>query len=239
MLMTSEDNKDMAISKLLSTVAIIEFAGPNVGIKSIMRSNIGHKMLIFPDIIFDNTSTLNLDVALLNYASKLGILNDVVMLPIPCIEYLVIKFLARRNIDFEFKYKWLESVLKCVLDKLTIANCPYGISYKGTFKSFEKQCKMLLENSNDRFSNINTSKISANLFYNTDSDEMNVQDKCMLLLREFPACVLPSLLDLSKYEMQYISFSELQSLQAEYISEYRKWLNGDNKVMLPDNWWKE
>lgn len=79
---------------------------------------------------------------MLNSREKLlGRKLNINIVPIPCIEYFVLKALVSLGAVFSFKYSWFDVVLHYTVNEhktLYKSLPPKTLEYKGSFRSFEK-----------------------------------------------------------------------------------------------------
>lgn len=200
MIILTEDNVNMTSSKLLSQCLKIRFTGSNMGLKSVVKNEHNDEYILFIDSVPDNPSTFNLGKTYENIFKKLGYYDNTYVFPIPCIEYIIIVSLLKLNLNFGFKAKWFNIVLQCIIKKKTILNFPTYFCITNKLFSFEKQCKLLLDNSDIKFKNFNIiDKKIKNInellnisFYLNDCTDLSIIDKCMYIAKNLPVCLVKS-----------------------------------------------
>lgn len=134
----SEDKEGVCSSVLLSKYLNISFLGGNYEFSKLVSDN--EIAAIYVDVVPDNSDTFRLYKELrdsFEYDTSAGI----VPIHIPCIEYYIIMALHSIGYNFNFKFAWLEVVLYCIINKVTLYKKlpPKSIGYSGSFYSFEKQ----------------------------------------------------------------------------------------------------
>lgn len=140
--MIFEDNKEMPISKLISYVyeesgIVVHFVGGNRNIKAEVEKNYDKDdaYIIFLDLVPDNHSAIN-EYRKLQLFIDESMYDNVTVIPIPCIEYYVLKLIEMPDVKeievaLEFgKYKNTDLCVKLL---------------RGKCKNFEKYCKKVLE----------------------------------------------------------------------------------------------
>lgn len=241
MIFYSEDNKDMAVSKLLSQLLNIEFCGTNSDLCKFVDSNrLTGNFNVYFDVVPDNLELNKAYNSLREKQANRGY-NNINIIPIPCTEYFVIKALYNLGVDFIFKYKWLNIVLYYTLNGITIGKPfpPKSLGYKESFRSFEKQCKLVLENCSDIFLNFNTSLVDdKNIlkvsWYLNDLYGIRIIDKAILIAKEFPVVSFKK--DIPD---GFSLVSDMNSKVEQLQNDYRKWRSGFHKVKLVDKWWED
>lgn len=229
--MISEDSGRMCISILISNVLDIDFADGNTGIDKLLVDS-EKTYIVLIDVVPDNKRVVNIYKDL---AKRYDQSPNIFIIPIVCSEYLVIKALQKINYDFGFKYTWLSEVLKAVNNRVTINNCPpKSIGYNGTFNSFEKQCKLLLDNSSIEVRNVQVDRAIATSFYLSDSDTLSVIDKAKLIVRELPCVVMKPGFKLTGYS----TISSMRAFTDKCQAEFELWQSTFEKIVLPDKWWE-
>lgn len=184
MVFYSEDNEDMAVSRMLSRVLSTRYCGTNTSLVDFVLSTSECGFGFYIDVVPDNSELTDMFKYVMDNVKLLESKNASIV-PVPCTEYFVIKALAGIGADFMFKYDWVRVVLEAVLSKRTIAKPypPKKCGYSGSFRSFEKQCKVVLDNSSDIYLNFNVlssedrDALKLVSWYLTDNYGLSVRDK--------------------------------------------------------------
>lgn len=129
-----EDNQNSPISKLIKQIMgpRCAFAGRNEDMASIINyyANSGEDVICYVDCVPDNPNTENLYLKLLRLYSGY---DNVYILRIPCIEFIVLQLLLSLNV--------LDRANEDV-KKFCMSLSSYGIEYSA--KSYERFCKGVL-----------------------------------------------------------------------------------------------
>ena len=151
----SEDNRYMTTSILMSRFFNIEYTGGNSGLRVFTKNKESKDLVIFLDVVPDNPSTLGLYRAMRSDIIRNGLSDKVFLYPIICTEYYVLLALWDMGIHLDYQFSWMSEVENAVKEKKTILEyIPRGIcDYRESFRSFEKQCKLLSNNSRMEFHN--------------------------------------------------------------------------------------
>lgn len=250
MLMISEDNSNVVSSIMLSRVLDIKFNDGNGGLGNYLK-NKNDVLFLYPDSVPDNINTRNIPTNFEQRLKSLGNTNNILLFPIPCIEYLIILGLYEINFNFNIKVKWLSKVVDCVIAKKTIANEPPRdlVDYSGKFSTFEKQCKLVIENLPKEFHNYNIEKKkgyeSVKSFYLSDTvinDEVFTSEmKGMLVSKQFPVSLYKSTTLFNRFGLRQLTIDEARRVQVEYFSKYKLWVKDikNCNITLPDKWWED
>lgn len=231
----SEDKKVVSSSILLSKFLNIDYVSGNEELKKLEVSD--ENIVAYIDMVPDNEDSVELYNFMWNEYTC-DIYKGVIPISIPCTEYYIILALVSMNYDFKFRYRWLEVVLYCILNRVTIKYKlpPKLLGYAESFYSFEKQCKLLIANSSDELENYNTvdsvdciekNKIS---WYLTDSCGISMYDKCCKIASKMPVVMFR--------DKCPDNFSNVNIHDVAGICNIRvnKWTEAFKKIKLPNKW---
>lgn len=142
-----EDKSDSALSKLLACAyndtlksefeKVIIFSDGDRNIRSKLAEYLEGNIIVYVDVVPDNVHTIEAYKEVEDYVLSSNITDRVIVMPIPCIEYYVIKAFCKFEYD----------EVKSVIDKQNYRDILY--SHRGRrlrVKSFEKYCKSVLNN---------------------------------------------------------------------------------------------
>ncbi len=238
----SEDNRYMTTSILMSRFFNIEYTGGNSGLRVFTKDRESKGLVIFLDVVPDNHSTLGLYRAMRSDIIRNGLSGKVFLYPIICTEYYVLLALWDMGIRLNYQFPWMSEVENAVKEKKTILEyIPRGIcDYKESFRSFEKQCKLLLNNSGMEFHNVNMSNPDIrNQYlkksYYLNDDEISTYDKAMNIAIKLPALVIEPGVSLQKGPDM---IDDLVRYCEEYQACVDRWLRSDISKSLGDCWWE-
>lgn len=132
-----EDSKEAIPSQVLRLACpeLFEFAGGNRNIKNKLDEiyNSSESFIIYMDAVPDNEQTMRQIIQIVKYVKEKNY-RDVYVIPIPCIEYYIIKaFGDRHNPEIQTVLS-LGSYAESELNKKV---------YRGMCPSFEKYCKQV------------------------------------------------------------------------------------------------
>lgn len=128
--LVAEDNPDMPISKSLRRVLNIDYVSSNSNLMP-------HVTELLPELIANNSAAI--------------ILVDRV--PIICSEFIAIQAIDQSILVH--KYKWLEIVKRLIDNYVVPKNCPpRTLAYKESFNTYEKMCKLYLNNNQTEYANV-------------------------------------------------------------------------------------
>lgn len=239
----SEDNRYMTTSILMSRYFNIEYMGGNSGLRKYTKSRSSKKMVILIDVVPDNPFTIGLYRKMLSDIDTNNLQETVYLYPIVCTEYFVLQSLWELGIELDYKFSWMIEVERAVKQKKTIVEyVPRGqYDYSESFITFEKQCKLLLNNSALRFHNVNMSKarikeIYENISYYLLDDKMSTYDKAVSIARKYPAIVMQAE-NVGSYDWVYKE--NLAESCKIYQSQFCQWLESDISLSLGSQWWKK
>lgn len=155
----SEDNRYMTTSILMAKYFNIEYMGGNSGLRKYTKNKDSKNLVILVDVVPDNPFTIGLYRAMVSDIDRNKLKESVYLYPIVCTEYFVLQSLWELGMELDYKFPWMIEVEKAVKQKKTILEyVPRGqYDYSESFASFEKQCKLLLNNSALKFHNVNMS----------------------------------------------------------------------------------
>ncbi len=238
----SEDNQYMTTSLLLARHFNIEYMGGNSGLRNFTKHKREEKIIIFLDVVPDNPSTIGLYKAMRADIVRNGLKDKVFLYPIVCTEYFVLLALWDMGINLEYKFSWMAEVEKAVRERKTISEyIPRGVcDYKGSFRSFEKQCKLLLDNSNMRFHNVNmdnpeNQKIYQDISYYLNNDEISTYEKAVHIAAYYPIMMpFPD----TRIPLKVQNINELEEHCIQYQQDTERWLISDISKNLGENWWE-
>lgn len=242
--MYSEDNEFMTSSVLLSSILNIKYIGGNSGLRKLSREKPRKKALLFLDVVPDNTSTVNLYNIIKQDIVENQLEDFVYLFPIVCTEYLIIRMLKRMGINLKFSFPWLAEVEQAISELKTIDEyIPFHVCrYKESFRSFEKQCKLLLNNSQMQLHNVNTGikkkgeEYGSISFYLNDSDGLTTYQKAIELAKEYPAIVFKEGMKLPEGFENTDNFLEASKAVIAFTDS---WIKQDIKKSLGDRWWEK
>ena len=241
--MYSEDNEFMTSSLLLSSVLNIKYTGGNSGLRKFCKTRPQKKILLFLDVVPDNTSTVNLYNIMKQDIVENQLEDFVYLFPIVCTEYLIIRMLKRLGIFLEFSYPWMTEVEQAISELKTIEEyVPFHVCrYKESFRSFEKQCKLLLNNSQMRFHNVNMNTKQEGeeyryiSFYLNNSDGLSTCQKAVELAKEYPAIVWKEGIE---WPENLENTNDFFKASREAVAFTDSWLKKDIKKSLGEKWWE-
>lgn len=245
MVFYSEDNADNAVSILLSKLLDIQFTNSNSTIRKLIINE--DNFNVYLDVVPDNKNILGMYSeyrSMLNSREKLlGRKLNINIVPIPCIEYFVLKVLVSLGAVFSFKYSWLDVVLHYTVNEhktLYKSLPPKTLEYKGSFRSFEKQCKLLLDNSDEIYLNFNMQehtdreRLKMISWYLTSTDSLSIYDKAVSIAHELP---IVSFKEDVPDGFKYVKDTRLKAEQLNI--EFEEWKTNFKKVDLGPGWWEE
>lgn len=235
MLFYSEDNEKVTSSVLLSKYLNIEYLSSNGEFDKLKADD--KIVAAYIDAVPDKDKILKIYYRMWDKYNEAG--SNIVPIQIPCIEYCIIMALDNIKYDFKFKFKWIEVVLYCVKRGVTISKVypPKSLGYHESFYSFEKQCKLVLNNSADELENYNTNEITNTKrnemsWYLTDLYGMSTYDKCCWIATKLPAvsfkCKYPDI-------FKSVNIHDIATITFHNMNE---WCKKFRRVKLPDKWWE-
>lgn len=156
MLVLAEDKDSLPISKALSKVAEIIFVASN-------SNFIPELERLLPDVKESNSYAVVLVDRVPNkyleieYRKLLDYSNAhypyVYIVPIVCAEYIAFRSISRERLVP--RYSWLSEVRRFIEEfKVPVKHPPKSLGYKESFNTFEKMCKLYVNNHQEDFSNI-------------------------------------------------------------------------------------
>lgn len=239
----SEDNPYMTTSILLAKYFNIEYKSGNSGLRAYTKDKTSNRLIIFLDVVPDNPSTLGLYRAMRSDIVRNGLYGKVFLYPIVCTEYFVLLALWEMGICLEYSFPWMDEVENAVKERRTILEyIPRGVcNYKGSFRSFEKQCKLLLDNSSMRFHNVNMEnpeikRLYQDISYYLNDDKHSTYDKAMHIAINFPVFIpKPDIF----FSNGLKSVEELEEHCNQYQLFTDNWLKSDISKSLGEAWWEK
>ena len=174
MILTFEDKNTSIISELMLRVysehTDIEFSGGNRSLQDVLDViNQNETYIIYVDVVPDNRNTVEL-YKKLQEVVRVNKMDNVYLMPIPCIEYYVIKaFCESEDVD-------IQNVLK----RRAYKDSEFvKITLKGVCNSFEVYCKKVLGHKPDVCKRIKKKTIRSGKFYSTDCICQDSYSKCI------------------------------------------------------------
>lgn len=238
----SEDNRYMTTSILMAKYFNIEYIGGNSGLRKYTKNKDSKNLVILVDVVPDNPFTIGLYRAMVSDIDRNKLKEKVYLYPIVCTEYFVLQSLWELGIELKYKFPWMIEVERAVKQKRTIQEyVPRGqYDYSESFVSFEKQCKLLLNNSDLKFHNVNISKdrikeIYGNISYYLWDDTLSTYDKAISIAKKYPAIVMQAENTSSN---DLICKLNLAESCREYQNQFCQWIESDISLSLGSEWWK-
>lgn len=227
MILILEDNGCQNTSVLISKVMRVTFSRGNSNIKSIIADNDYRDCLVLIDVVPDNKHTITVYEDLVRWVEEYC--ANCYIFPNICTEYAILKSLKYLNIELKFKYTWLNQIYDVMLHGNTISNkIPKILGYKGSFYSYEKQCKALLNNAQE-YLETNNDIDNKSSYYLNITDELDITSKALSICRYFRVCVFLSEIGITKGFTEVIDFKELET---KTVNKWNKWYHEFKKVNI-------
>lgn len=243
MIFYCEDKDTMSVSIMLSSILNIQFVSGNENLKKVLKADGINNINMYVDVVPDNKVLIGLYEDLNLMVDKLSA-DNINIIPIPCTEYFIIRMLHNNGVKVQFKYKWLEVVLYYVLNKKSIVkNFPPRKAYghKGSFQSFEKLCKLVLDNCDLEYLNYDTSikekhdvLCDISWYINDDIYGLTIADKAALAAKEFPVVSFKC-----KAPEEFKVVADMKAKTEQINMEFEEWKRSFKKVDLGPGWWEE